>query len=104
VLSNGQTAGVADMRENAEKMFASSRNNHSVTKVLSVDQAGNIATANVTQHLSLDIVNPNTGKTAHAELIETDRDIWKLSSGTWKLTKSTAITQKVLIDGKPIAQ
>nr|WP_309689198.1 nuclear transport factor 2 family protein [Armatimonas sp.] len=64
---------------------------------------GDTATVTVSDKSLFTLANPQTGKKAQMEGASRNEDTWVKKSGVWKRQKNRALSNKTLMDGKPVS-
>lgn len=101
-VENGVSQDFKTMCEQMKQGFAMAKKViGSDTKVLSVKESGNSATATVVHKMTMIMTGPDK-KDHKYEFSGTSTDQYKKIGGKWKMASMTWKEQKLLMDGKPM--
>ncbi|HVT14311.1 MAG TPA: nuclear transport factor 2 family protein [Fimbriimonadaceae bacterium] len=97
--------GVVHNRERVviqlKSLFATAKTIHVVTKIKSFKLEKGVAHLTTTNVLEVDIPAGKTKMTKYRSDSVND-EAWVPTNGTWKIQSSKTVTEKQLVDGKPI--
>jgi hypothetical protein len=99
--TKGHKYKLADLRQQAQKLFDQARSISGTSKIIAITVKSNTALVRVTEH-SIMIGNDPSTKTDSTVIMDSvSEDVWVLTSGQWLQTKSKAITAKTTLNGRP---